>query len=457
MSAGGGALRRALAGALLPAGADASARAVLASRALRAFADGCLAVLLPAYLLALGFGMRAVGVIATATLLGSALATLAVGAWGHRVPQRRLLQGAALLMAATGAGFAGLASFWPLLVVAFVGTLNPGSGDASVFVPLEQARLAASAGGRARTALYARYSVLGTVSAALGALASGLPELLVRHAGLARADALRSMFVLYGVVGLAVAWLYRARGERAAAAPAPGEAASAPTAAAGPAAAAGRAAAGGAGGAPAAVAAGRAPAAAAHAPLGPSRRVVLRLAILFGVDSFASGLVVNALLSLWLLQRFGLTLAQAGVYFFWAGLLTAASQLAAPWLASRIGLLNTMVWTHLPASVCLIAAALVPDVRAALALLFLRSLLSQMDVPTRAAYVMAVVTPAERPAAASYTAVPRSLAAAAGPALGALLLSAGWLALPLLACGVLKIGYDLALWRACRDTPLGDG
>jgi MFS family permease len=162
----------------------------------------------------------------------------------------------------------------------------------------------------------------------------------------------------------------------------------------------------------------------------------------------------NALLSLWLLQRFGLSLAQAGAFFFWAGLLSAASQLLAPRVAQRIGLLNTMVFTHIPANVCLVLAALSPTLPIALALLFVRSALSQMDVPTRTAYVMAAVTPQERPAAASLTAVPRSLAAALGPTLGGALLATGWLAAPLVLCGLLKIGYDLVLWRSFRSVSL---
>lgn len=186
-------------------------------------------------------------------------------------------------------------------------------------------------------------------------------------------------------------------------------------------------------------------------PLGPSRGVVLRLAALFSVDSFAGGLVVNALLALWLFSRFDLSLPAAGTFFFWAGLLTAASQLAAPRLAKRIGLLNTMVFTHIPASLCLIAAAFTSSLDAALGLLLLRSLLSQMDVPARAAFVMAVVTPGERAAAASFTAVPRSLASAISPTLGGALFAAGGLATPLVACGVLKIAYDLTIWRAFRS------
>jgi len=399
---------------LLPAGVDAGAGPLLVARALRAFADGYMAILLPAYLLAIGLGTLEVGVVATATMLGSALATVAVGAWGHRFRSRRLLRGAALLMALTGLGFAACSSFWPLLVVAFVGTLNPSSGDVSVFLPLEHARLAGAARGHARTSLFARYSLLGAVASAIGALAAAVPSWLAQR-GVADVTALRAMFVLYGAVGLLVWQLYRRQ-------PPPG--ADDPADASPP------------------------------APLGPSRAIVVRLAALFSVDAFAGGLVVNSLMALWLLERFGFSLAQAGAFFFWAGLLSAASQLAAPIVARRIGLLNTMVFTHIPANVCLVLAAWAPSLPVALALLFVRSALSQMDVPTRTAYVMAVVTPAERPAAASFTAVPRSLAAALSPSLSGALFAAGWIAAPLVACGILKICYDLALWRSCRGDAL---
>lgn len=394
---------------VLPAGVDRAALPLLAARALRAFTDGYVAVLLPAYLLALGLNVWTVGLLSTATLLGSALATLAVGAWGHRFHSRRLLLGAALLMAATGAGFASLSSFWPLLLIAFVGTLNPSSGDVSVFLPLEHARLADAAQGDARTALFARYSLTGALCAALGALAAAVPDGLAAY-GIDRLPALRAMFVLYTVVGVTVWLLYRRLPE-----PPPHELPAPPV------------------------------------PLGASRGIVMRLAALFSVDAFAGGLVVNSLLALWLFERFGLSLSAAGAFFFWAGLLTAASQLVAPLLARRIGLLNTMVFTHIPASICLILAALAPNLPLVLGLLLLRAALSQMDVPTRSAYVMAVVTPPERAAAASFTAVPRSLAAAISPTLGGALFATGWLAAPLVACGMLKIAYDVALWRSFRE------
>jgi MFS family permease len=311
-------------------------------------------------------------------------------------------------MAGTGAAFAGLSSLWPLLIVAFIGTLNPSSGDVSVFLPLEQARLAEAATPDARTALFARYGLAGSLSAAFGALAAAIPGWLGRHTGLSFLDGMRLMFLVYALTGMALWVLYARLPE-----PHPQSMSTA-------------------------------------APLGPSRQIVIRLAMLFSVDAFAGGLVVNALLSLWLMQRFGMSPGAAGQFFFWAGLLTTASQLAAVPLARRIGLLNTMVFTHIPSSAFLIAAAFAPSLSLTLLLLLARSALSQMDVPTRTAFVMAVVTPAERTAAASLTAVPRSLAAAIGPVLAGGLMAMGWAGAPLLACGVLKIGYDLAMLVAFR-------
>jgi predicted MFS family arabinose efflux permease len=253
--------------------------------------------------------------------------------------------------------------------------------------------------------------LLGALFAALGALASALPDHLVNLMGVSRLSALRAMFVLYGAVGCVVWLLYRQL-------PRPQADQASPLV--------------------------------EPSALGHSRPVVLRLAALFSLDSFAGGLVVNALMALWLFKRFDLPLGVTGVFFMGTGLLSALSQLAAPWLAQRVGLLNTMVFTHIPASLCLIAAACVHQMDVALGLLLLRSLLSQMDVPARSAFVMASVTPPERAAAASFTAVPRSLASALGPALGGAMFAAGWLAMPLVLCGVLKITYDLALWRAFR-------
>ena len=380
---------------------------VLTARALRALCDGFVAVLLPAYLLALGHGQLEVGFLSTATLMGSALATLAVGRWGHRFSLRRLLGCAAVLMAATGLGFASLTSLWPLLVVAFMGPLNPSGGDVSVFLPLEHSVLAGATTTATRTSLFARYSFTGSIFGAIGALAAGVPDWLVSQ-GWSLLEALRAMFLVYAAVGVVV-WLLYFR------IPQPKVEEVRPPAA-----------------------------------LGPSRGIVVKLAALFSVDSFAGGLVINALLALWLFERFGMSLTAAGAFFFWTGTFSAVSQLAAAPLARRIGLINTMVFTHIPASLCLIGAAFASSIEVTLGLLLARSLLSQMDVPARSAYVMSVVTPAERPAAASFTAVPRSLASAAGPAIAGAWLASGSLVAPLLACGVLKIAYDLALFASFR-------
>ena len=184
--------------------------------------------------------------------------------------------------------------------------------------------------------------------------------------------------------------------------------------------------------------------------LGPSRSIVYRMAALFSIDSFAGGFAVQSLVALWLFHKFKLSLASAGLFFFWSGVLSAFSFPVAAWLSKRIGLINTMVFTHVPSSVCLILAAIAPSLEIALAFLLVRSALSQMDVPTRSSYVMAVVTPAERPAAASFTSVPRSLAAAASPAMAGALFAAGFEAWPLVICGVLKITYDVLLLRQFR-------
>ena len=383
-------------------------RPILIARGLRDFGDGLVAVLLPAYLLALGFGAAEVGLVATVALLGSALMTLGVGVLGVRLEPRLLLLLAAGLMAATGLGFALAGGLLAIAAVACIGTINPSAGSVSVFAPLEQSLLTHAVSDRGRTGLFARYSLVGALAAAAGALAAGGAELL-ETAGLPAPAALGAAFWLYAGLGLACLLAYRALPRHQAAGPL-----------------------------------------VAHAPLGPSRGIVIRLAALFSVDSFAGGLAVQSLLALWLFERFGLSLVQAGLFFFWSGVLTAFSFPVAAWLAGRIGLVRTMVFTHVPSSLCLIAATVAPNVEVALGLLLLRAALSQMDVPTRTSYVMAVVTPAERTAASSFTAVPRSLAAAASPALAGVLFAAGWQELPFILCGVLKIAYDFALLAKFR-------
>lgn len=394
---------------LLPASAAPEAKLLLASRALRAFGDGLVSLLLPAYLAALGHGPFEIGLIATATLAGSSVLTLLVGLHAHRFSGRSLLLGASALMALTGIAFTLAKGFWPLLLIAFVGTLNPSAGDVSLFLPLEQARLAHTVADHDRTALFARYSFIGSLAGAVGALCAGFPEVLGGLFPGGLEVALKPAFLLYAGLGLVSLLLYRHL---------PREVSSAT--------------------------------ATSREPLQQSRRIVLTLAALFSLDAFAGGLVVQSLLALWLFEHFGLSLATAGAIFFWTGLLSALSYLAAVPIARRIGLINTMVFTHLPANVCLVLVPFMPSLSLAIVLLFIRSALSQMDVPTRTSYVMAVVTPAERAAAASVTAVPRSLASAVSPMLAGSLLALFGFGWPLVIGGGLKIVYDLTLLTMFR-------
>ena len=392
---------------------------VLLARGLRAFGDGYVSLLLPVYLLKLGFGPLAVGAIATATLLGSGLLTLSVGLYAARFRLRSLLLAATALMAGTGIGFAFVHDFWPLALIAVIGTLNPSSGDVSVFLPLEHAALSEVVSDRQRTGAFARYSLTGSLVGALGSLAAGIPAWLTHASGVGELAALQAMFVLYAVIAGVAALAYRGlaaglhdRGvaER------------------------GRA----------------APARARVTPLQSSRRIVLTLAALFSLDAFAGGFVVQSLLALWLFQRFSLSLAAAGTLFFWTGVLTAGSYLVAVRIAKRFGLVNTMVFTHLPSSLCLIAIPFLASVPGVIALLFVRAALSQMDVPTRSSFVMAVVPASERAAAAGVTSVPRSLASASSPLLAGYLLGLSAFGWPLVLAGALKIAYDLlflALFR----------
>ncbi len=377
-----------------------------AARALRGFGDGFAVLILPAYMTALGFDAAAVGLVATASLSGTALFTLVIGWIAPRFDLRALLLLGASLMTATGLAFPNVEHFVLIALTAFIGTVNPSGGDLGVAVPLEHAVLARTASDERRTQVFARYSLIGALCAAAGSLAASLPDFLTAS-GASQLGAFRWMFYGYAALGVICALLYR-----------------------------------------------QAPHAHAEekvtAPLGPSRGTVYKLAALFSIDAFAGGFVVQSLLVLWLFQRFDLSLSAAGVFFFWASTLSAFSYPVAAWLAKRIGLVNTMVFTHIPSSIFLILAAFAPNLYVALALLLLRSALSQMDVPTRTSYVMAVVTPAERPAAASVTAVPRSLASSISPAIAGVLLTSSFAGLPLVVCGALKIAYDIALLFSFR-------
>jgi MFS family permease len=389
---------------LMPPGTSPDAARILIARSLRALGDGYVALLLPIYLFELGFNAFAIGTIVTSTLIGTALLTIWIGLIANRYSRRKLLIAAALLMTATGAGFATTTSYWPLLLIAFVGTMNPTSGDASVFLPLEQTVLTGTIDAKRRTALFARYSVIGSLAGALGVLAASVPDFLVDRTGCTRLAAIQIMFVLYAVLGVLALLLYRPLS-------------------------------------PAIEITDEAPQAALH----KSKRLVYGLAVLFGMDSLGTGFLVQSLLALWLFQSFQISVSTAAAILFWSGIFSAISYLIAVPLAARIGLINTMVFTHLPSNIFLMLVPFAPNLATAIGLLLARSVLSQMDVPTRASYVMAVVAPDERPAAASLTAVPKTFAWAAGSMVSGYLLTLSTFGWPLLIGGTIKACYDILL------------
>ncbi len=354
-----------------------------AARGLRGFGDGFAMIILPVYLLAIGLTPQQVGIVASASLLGTASLTLLVGFVAPNYDLRRLFLTGAGMAIVTGLVFPTVETIAPVLLVAFIGTINPSAGDLGMLIPLEHSLLTQETADRDRTRVFARYSLIGSLTAAAGSLAAALPDFLTSW-GFAEIDALRLMFYGYATLGLLAALLYSRLPQdhmRAATRP--------------------------------------------KSALGPSRKIVYKLAALFSLDAFAGGFVVQSLLALWLFQRFDLSLGAASAFFFCSSLLSAIS---------------------FP------AAAFCPNLTAVLILLLVRSALSQMDVPTRSSYVMAVVTPVERTAAASVTAVPRSLASSISPAIAGFMLAGPFSALPLVVCGCLKIAYDVALLGMFRHT-----
>ncbi len=394
---------------------DRNGRLILAAKAARAFGFGLNSVALGLYLAELGLEGPEVGAILGGALVGTVLLTLVIALRGDRIGRRRILAaGSALMLLAWLIPVAGDAAV-VLALLGLSGMVAVTSNESTGLHSVDQAVLPQTVADRDRTSAFALYSVVAFSAAALGSGALGPLVALGEALGLAGADRYIPAFGLYGLVGL-VAALLAARMDVRAELGTPVEPGFA---------------------------------------IRRSRGVVARLSALFSIDSFAGGLVVQSFLALWFATRFGLDPATIGALFFAGSLLGAASFPIAARLAGRIGLIRTMVFTHIPASVLLIAMALLPAsaVAVAAALYLARALLSSMDVPTRQSYVMSVVDPGERTATAGVTSLARSAAQAAGPFVaGALLVPIG-IGAPLVACGVLKITYDLLLFAAFRARP----
>ncbi len=400
------------------------ARLILVMRGMRSLAYGLLAVLLGVALASEGFSPVAIGTLITVSLVGDFVGTYVIGLVTDTWGRRRVLALLALLMAGTGVVFALATSYTVLLLAAFFGTLGTSASETAPFLPIDQAIIAQVTTPERRTVLFARYNLVASLSVAVGALAAGLPDLLTRL-GLSFASGVRLLFGVYAALALIVAGLSALLSPQVEVS----TRASIQAQRLGP---------------------------RLVPPLGRSRGVVLRLTALFGVDALAGGLVVQSLMVLFFHLRFGVPLTTLSALFFGANLLSALSFLAAAPLARRFGLLNTMVFTHLPSNVILLLVPIAPTFPLAAMLLLLRQALSQMDVPTRQAYTMALVAPGERTAAASVTSLARSVGSASSPALSGVLLQGSLLVfgLPFILAGILKAAYDCSLWLLFRQVRL---
>ncbi len=390
---------------------SADGRLVFATCGVRTFAYGFLSVVLGLYLAAMGLEPASIGAIFTAALAGGAIMTIGLSSVADRLGRRRILMLGAILMALAGAVFALTNNPFLLGIAAIVGTISPSGKEVGPFLSVEQAILPQTIEDRQRTSVFASYNLVASVAGAVGALGAGLPNLL----SVSELEGFRLLMWAYVAASLVLFLLFARLSPGAEAA--------------------------------------KATSVRAKSAFGlhRSRGIVIRLAALFAVDAFAGGFVVQGLMAYWFYLRFGADTNALAAIFFGANLLSAVSFLAAAPIARRIGLLNTMVFTHLPSNVLLVLVPLMPNLELAVAMLLARFLLSQLDVPTRQSYTMALVDPDERSAAAGVTSVARNAAAAIGPTFSGATLSVPALGLPFLIAGILKIIYDVTIFFVFRQ------
>ncbi|MEO5705049.1 MAG: MFS transporter [Candidatus Limnocylindrales bacterium] len=393
------------------------AQLLFLARAVRMFGYGALGVILVLYLAAAGLDAGAIGLLLTLTLVGDTVISLLLTTHADRIGRRRTLVVGAVLMAGAGVVFAGSTAFVVLLVAATLGVLSPSGSEVGPFLPIEQASLTEVTPAQRRTGIYAWYNLVGSIATATGALVAGLTVSALLASGWTDLDAYRAVLVGYAVAGLAIVPIVRMVSRSVEVPPVDTSIAR-------------------------------------RFGLHKSKGIVGRLAALFALDAFGGGLIMQSLLAFWFHERYGVSEAALGAIFFGANILAAVSALAAARIAARFGLINTMVFTHLPSNVLLMVVPLMPTVELAILVLLARFSISQMDVPTRQSYTMAVVDPDERSAAAGVTGIARTTGAALSPLIAAPLFAVPGLAsLPFFIAGGLKIAYDLALWRAFRSRP----
>ena len=400
---------------------------LFATRFIRLFAYGALSVVLVFYLVGLGLSESETGLLLTATLIGDTVVSLYLTTRADRIGRRRMLIVGAALMAAAGLAFASTTNLWLLIVAGTIGVISPSGNEVGPFLSIEQAALSHVVTDRNRTEVFAWYTLAGSLATALGALTGGTLTHALQQTAMTPVNSYRMVVILYAALGLLLALLFT-RVSGAAEARSLGEKRASRTTLAG------------------------------LSGLEQSRQVVFKLSSLFALDAFGGGFVIQSFAAYWFYLRYGVNPETLGIVFFSANILAGLSALAAARLAARFGLLNTMVATHLPSNLLLILVPVMPNLRLAVLVLLVRFSISQMDVPTRQSYVMAVVSPDERSAAAGITGVARTIGAAISPMfVGLLFARPSLIDVPFFIAGTLKIIYDVLLYRAFAAVQPPDG
>ena len=390
---------------------------LFATRFIRLFAYGSLSVVLVFYLIGLGLSEAQTGLLLTLTLVGDTVVSLYLTTRADRIGRRRMLIVGAALMAAAGLAFASTSNLWLLTLAGTIGVISPSGNEVGPFLSIEQAALSHVVTDRTRTEVFAWYTFAGSLATALGALIGGTLAHALQQTAMRPVSSYRMVVILYAALGVVLASLF-ARLSPAAEASTLGERKAFRATLAG------------------------------LSGLDRSRQVVVKLSGLFALDSFGGGFVVQSFAAYWFYLRFGVNPGTLGAIFFWANIFAGISALLASRLASRFGLIKTMVATHLPSNVLLVLVPLMPNLRLAIMVLLLRFSISQMDVPTRQSYIMAVVSPEERSAAAGITGVARTIGAAISPLfVGFMFARPSLINLPFFIAGTLKITYDLLLYK----------
>jgi MFS family permease len=387
------------------------------TRFMRLFAYGSLSVVLVFYLIGLGLNASQIGLLLTLTLVGDTVISLYLTTRADRIGRRRMLIVGAVLMAAAGVTFASTRNLLLLIIAGTIGVISPSGNEVGPFLSIEQAALSHVVPDRVRTEVFAWYTMAGSVATALGALFAGTITHVLQKTTVTPVGMYRVVVVVYALVGALLAGLF-IQLSPAAEVRSPEEASAFPRTMK------------------------------SFFGVGRSHRVVVKLSSLFALDSFAGGFVVQSFAAYWFYLRFDVNPATLGMIFFWANIFAGISALLAARLATRWGLINTMVVTHLPSNILLILVPLMPNLWLAVLVLLVRFSISQMDVPTRQSYIMAVVNKQERSAAAGITGVARTTGAAISPLfVGFMFARPTWINMPFFIAGTLKILYDLLLYR----------